>query len=134
MQVAYFVLMKILPRNASLHDARNYFQHLRFEESYASDDARQVELWQEENLDRLIQRHTLNAYDVMTLERKSMTSFGNLLTRNGSTPAHIFAYVTDGFPVGNVGDTLGPYLTGTCVFLPFLSDRSDSKGTFDMKG
>ena len=112
LQIIYLVLMSILPQMGTQYHPGYYFPYFCFEESYASDDPEQLKLWQEENLDKLIDHHTLSVSDVMKLKETSITSFGDLLTNHNTRPVHIFAHVNKEFPSGNVGDTLGPYITG----------------------
>ena len=111
-QVIYFVIMNILPPSSEKYDAGQYFPYFRFEDSNASDDKEEVQLWKDENMDNFIEHHTLNIHDVVDLKETSIASFGETLTDGGNKPVHVFAYVSDTFPVGNVGDTLGPYITG----------------------
>ena len=117
LQVIYFVIMNIMPPSGKKYDAGQYFPYFRFEDSNASDDTEEVQLWKDENLDNLIGHHTLNIHDVMDLRATSITSFGETLTDGGNKPVHVFAYVSDTFPVGNVGDTLGPYITGEFILV-----------------
>ena len=111
-QVIYFVIMNILPPSGKKYDAGQYFPYFRFEDSNASDDKEEVQLWKDENLDNLIGHHTLNVHDVMDIKGTSIMSFGETLTDGGNKPVHVFSYVSYAFPVGNIGDTLGPYITG----------------------
>ena len=89
---------------------RTRFPYLHYDREDGCDDVVRT-LRVEENLDALLHHHTFNKLDFLQLHGVSVRAHARGL-RNDTCITH-YAFGAARFPVGNAGDQLGPYLTGT---------------------
>ena len=86
------------------------FPHFHFHRDHY--DAAVREIMVEENLDNLMEHHTFNKLDYLYLTNQTVEEQGSRAQNNTCITHYLWGEGAT-FPIGNWGDVLGPYITGT---------------------